>query len=386
MSNSNNNFFTPKNYDNLTEYENYIKLNEIFENSNIGIQTERDYFAVNFSIDGMKNTINDFKISSIEFLTKKYQLIESRDWKIPNAINDANNNGLISKIYYRPFDVRYTYYTGKSGISTYPRSTTSAHLIKRKNLAISFVRQSKNHALNTLIIDNLVCRHFITGESNFAPLYLYPSDSSIGIVLDSHNSIPNFKKLFIAKIESKLNLLLDWEADIEVSYSKSQELGKFSPVDLLDYIYAVLHNPDYRSKYKEFLKIDFPRVPFDVTPEQFWSLVAIGSQLRILHLVEDINLTDLTTNYNIPGDNIVSNKIRFIDNQVFINDTQYFGKVSDTAWNFYIGGYQPAQKWLKDRKARELSNEDINHYQKIIYILNRTDELMQLISELKILP
>ena len=166
------------------------------------------------------------------------------------------------------------------------------------------------------------------------------------------------------------------------------ELLTFTPLDLLDYIYAVLHNPDYRDKYKEFLKIDFPRVPYPEDQEKFWQLVKLGGELRELHLLESPKVNEYITQYPIDGDNIVS-KVRFEKSisedvgKVYINETQYFDNVPIIAWEFYIGGYQPAQKWLKDRKNKTLSIDDILHYQKIIVVLSKTN---QIIGEISALP
>ena len=159
----------------------------------------------------------------------------------------------------------------------------------------------------------------------------------------------------------------------EVSLNNVGEV--FSPIDLLDYIYAVLHTPSYREKYKEFLKIDFPRVPYPADKDEFWRLVNIGSELRKFHLLEHPDINNFITEYPVSGDNIVR-KVSYTEGKVYINDTQFFNKVPVEVWEFYIGGYQPAQKWLKDRKARELTFEDILHYQRIIVALNKTHKIM----------
>ncbi|PSJ71412.1 hypothetical protein C7N43_39465 [Sphingobacteriales bacterium UPWRP_1] len=152
--------------------------------------------------------------------------------------------------------------------------------------------------------------------------------------------------------------------------------GTFTPIDILDYIYAILHSPAYREKYKEFLKTDFPRVPYPTNKTTFWQLVQLGSQLRQIHLLESPVVSAYITQYPIQGSNEVT-KLNYENGKVFINSTQYFANVPPTAWEFYIGGYQPAQKWLKDRKGRTLTFEDIMHYQKIIAALQETHRLMQ---------
>ena len=157
----------------------------------------------------------------------------------------------------------------------------------------------------------------------------------------------------------------------------------FAPIDILDYIYAVLHSPTYREKYKEFLKIDFPRVPYPKDKETFWQLVKLGGEIRQIHLLESPKVNEFISTYPVDGDNTVIKPI-YKDFKVYINKTQYFDNVPEVAWNFYIGGYQPAQKWLKDRKGRQLSFEDILHYQKIIVALSETDRLMNEIDDVEI--
>ncbi len=172
-----------------------------------------------------------------------------------------------------------------------------------------------------------------------------------------------------------------------------QEQG-FAPIDILDYIYAVLHSPTYREKYKEFLKIDFPRVPYPKDKNTFWQLVKLGGEIRQIHLLESPKVEDYITTYPKDGSNTITTKVAKKDWELFdeekelgriwINEEQYFDNIPLIAWKFYIGGYQPAQKWLKDRKGRTLSFEDILHYQKIIVALFETDRLMREIDKIEI--
>lgn len=148
---------------------------------------------------------------------------------------------------------------------------------------------------------------------------------------------------------------------------------------MFDYIYGVLHCPAYRETYAEFLKIDFPRIPWPATPEEFWDISAKGETLRKLHLMDAATIGPTPYPFTGEGDNVVD-KPRFEDGKVWINKTQHFADVPEVSWGFYIGGYQPAQKWLKDRKGRELSFDDVKHYQKIIKILSETDRIMQTIT------
>ena len=156
--------------------------------------------------------------------------------------------------------------------------------------------------------------------------------------------------------------------------------GWFAPIDVLDYIYAVLHSPAYRERYKEFLKIDFPRVPYPENAEQFWKLVELGGKLRRLHLLEGVEAQQGMADFPVKGTSEVE-KPEYKDGKVWINDKQYFDNVPSEAWSFYIGGYQPAQKWLKDRKGRKLGYDDIRHYQRIVKVLKETGEVMRRVDE-----
>lgn len=187
--------------------------------------------------------------------------------------------------------------------------------------------------------------------------------------------VPNLNKEIVTDIEKKIGLSFVPEKDN--SFIKT---NTFAPIDILDYIYAVLHSPAYREKYKEFLKIDFPRVPYPEDADVFWKLVELGGQIRQIHLLESPVVENYITQYPVDGNNIVGKPV-YKDGNVYINETQYFANVPEVAWNFYIGGYQPAQKWLKDRKERMLEFDDILHYQKIIVALTETDRLMKEVDE-----
>ncbi|EHU2204413.1 DNA methyltransferase, partial [Acinetobacter baumannii] len=183
---------------------------------------------------------------------------------------------------------------------------------------------------------------------------------------------PNLEKKYIDKISSIIKRKFSDEI--------STESQNFSPIDILNYVYAVLHSRIYREKYNNFLKIDFPRVPYPKDQNTFGQLVGLGNQLRKLHLMEDSTLKAIFQ-YPESGDNIVEKHV-YKDGNVYINDEQYFANVPEVAWNFYIGGYQPAQKWLKDRKGQALQFEDIKHYQKMIATLQRTSEIMEEIDQI----
>ncbi|RKY91064.1 MAG: DNA methyltransferase, partial [Ignavibacteriae bacterium] len=262
----------------------------------------------------------------------------------------------INVIEYRPFDKRYIYFDEKLiGRAFY---STMKHFVQKDNTGIIFSKQFINSFKYVFISKNITDMNLISSAGKFGagftcPLYLYTDDGS---------KIPNLKKEIINEIE--------------------KIVGKVTPEDILDYIYAVLHSPSYREKYKEFLKIDFPRVPYPKNKRSFKKLVKLGTELRLLHLLELPKVNQFITTYPVTGSNIVE-KINYNDGNVFINKDQYFGKVPKSAWEFYIGGYQPAQKWLKDRKKRTLTNRDIEHYQKIIVVLSETEKIMKEIDKIE---
>ena len=282
---------------------------------------------------------------------------------------------------YRPFEIKNIYY--KSNLLGRSRESIMKHFFK-PNIGLIISKQFGGHK-------HFIC--FITNSINdkssqpFAPyynhpLYLYPEAGEQTEMFAAENRTPNLNMEIVGQIADKLKL--EFEAEKTVSSHQLSVISKkFAPIDILDYIYAVLHSPSYREKYKEFLKIDFPRVPFPKDAATFWKLVNLGGELRQIHLLESAKVEEYTTQYPIGGDNIVG-KTRFDNGKVWINETQYFDNVPEIAWNFYIGGYQPAQKWLKDRKDRTLGYEDIFHYQKIIAALSATDALMREIDEIGI--
>jgi predicted helicase len=204
-----------------------------------------------------------------------------------------------------------------------------------------------------------------------APLYLYPEEDTFD---RDEPRRPNLNDSIVNIIAEKTGLHFTME--------KEEIENTFAPIDILDYIYAVLHSPVYREKYREFLKIDFPRVPYPENAEQFTALAALGAALRGIHLLETVSDFGRLAEYPIEGNNAVD-KPEYQDAKVWINKQQYFDEAPRNVWNFYIGGYQPAQKWLKDRKGRSLNYDEIEHYQKILIALYLTIEIQAQIDEVK---
>ena len=295
--------------------------------------------------------------------------------------------------FYRPFDIRNINYD-LTKVQRH-RYTSIRHILCEKNIAILLCRQqSIDGFYHVLVGKDLVDMCTVSSKtkegSYFFPLYLYPDPDKPDAFSDGKRK-SNLDEAIVAKISKKLKLAFVDEENEVVDLAKGYE-GTFAPIHLLDYIYAVLHSPTYRDRYKEFLKTDFPRVPYPTDRDTFWQLVDLGKQIRELHLMEAKGTASVT--YPCEGTNTVTRGMTQKDfeltdadkqtGRVWINDTQYFDHVPLLAWQFYIGGYQPAQKWLKDRRDRQLSFDDQEHYQNIIHALTETDRLMNEIDQIKI--
>ena len=290
--------------------------------------------------------------------------------KIMDNYHISYRSDLVYPVSYRPFDSRYVYYD--TNIIERARLNTMPSLCNN-NFGLIFRRQQPETMPVSyyFICNKMVCDGYIRsdnkGGETVAPLYLYSKE------LGKTVRTPNLNPEIVKEISEKLGLPFAPDSD-------GGKTDSFAPIDLLDYIYAVLHSPKYRETYKEFLKIDFPRVPYPTDIDMFWRMVEFGGQIRKIHLMEaDVLDTPITT-YPVEGESEVV-KPAYKNGRVYINKEQYFDGVSELAWNFYIGGYQPLQKWLKDRKGRKLSDEDIVHYQKIVVALIETDRLMKEIDE-----
>ena len=367
-------------------YDNGFNVNSLFPVNSVGIVTARDAFTIHPSKDEVRKVIDDFLILDDESARSKYKLgTDVRDWKVRYARKDLKENypfpGHFVKIAYRPFDIRWTFYTGKSkGFHCYPRSEVSQHFIKHENIGLVSARSNKSNTCDHFYISKNIMEAKCgerTIQSAIFPLYLYPASSQFNIEGLSGRQ-PNLNPKIVAAIGKGMGL--NFVPEKEAGFDPSLE---FAPIDLLDYIYAVLHSPAYREKYKEFLKIDFPRVPYPKDASRFLDLVAQGSRLRQLHLLEAKDSEEYITTYPMDGNNTLEQAPAFMPDKanpdkgkVYINTTQFFDAVPLRAWEFYIGGYQPAQKWLKDRRGRVLTYDDILHYQKIIKALDETAEVM----------
>jgi predicted helicase len=256
----------------------------------------------------------------------------------------------------------------------YPRMDINFHIMNKENICLITTRQTRENF--AVLITDLICgQHKIVSVydgSYIFPLYLHPTDTPTLFDSPPTNAPggrkPNLSPEFITEFSQKLDLEFIFDG-------KGNKSKTFGPADIFNYIYAVFHSPNYRQRYAEFLKIDFPRVPLTSNSALFWELVIKGDKLVKYHLMKETG-TEIST-YPIPGSDMVE-QVKYNENnqQIWINSEQYFDQVSPQIWNFYIGGYQVCQKWLKDRKGRELNFDDISHYQNIISIISETMKIM----------
>lgn len=383
--------FVPRHVDLLKEYEQGKSVTEIMPLSSAGIVTARDGLTIHWNSDDIWRTVTNFNSLSIEDARVKYNLgQDTRDWKIGLAQQDLRASGLskdkLVPILYRPFDVRYTYYTGNSrGFHCMPRGETMRHILAGRNLGLITTRQTRDKW--DVLATNIILGHKSLAAydiNTLFPLYLYPDLNKKELFdIDQLSNTPggrrpNFSPSFIATISAKLNMqfILDGKGNLQET---------FGPEDIFDYMYAIFHSPAYRARYAEFLKRDFPRLPLTSNPDLFRELCRLGERLVSLHLMEKSG--SITTRYPVSGNNVVE-KVDYTQSadepeqgRVWINKTQYFDNVPLEVWEFHVGGYQVCQKWLKDRKGRTLSFDDIRHYQKIVAALAETINLMDEIDE-----
>ena len=376
--------FIPQNTELLAEYEKGWKITEIMPVNNAGLYTGRDKLTIQDTKEKVYEVVKDFSSLSTEAARQKYDLgKDSRDWKVQFAQKDIIetniDKSLIKPILYRPFDIRNTYYTGRSrGFLCMPRRDVMQHMLLGDNLSLIRVRQVAEKNFNHTFITNNITECRITlsnkGYGYLFPLYLYPTEKKDLFDPEPDTTRkPNFSPEFIKAVENRLKLQFIPEGD-----------GNFkttlSATDIFYYIYAIFHSPTYRTRYAEFLKIDFPRLPLTRDKKLFQTLSKLGEKLVHIHLMQ-ANIKN-NCGYPVIGDDTVDKPRYDEKNQrIYINKTQYFDNVKPEIWTFHIGGYQVCQKWLKDRKGRELKYEDLNHYLYILAALEKTSDLMQEIDK-----
>lgn len=360
-------YFVDKNINGKAEYEKGFAVNELFRLNNTGMVTAMDKLVIHDSPETAKvsaqkilnssDPYTEFGIKDWRRFTKEQRLEEFRNVVVTSEP---------MRVAYRPFDDRYMYFSREAErwINS-PRYDVMCHYLRGENIGL----------LTTKNVRDSKYRHSFLTNSISEVIYLSPTTATNAI---------NFP---LWLYDEQGNRTSNLDTDIVTAIRK--KVGEVDEQAIFDYIYGVLHWPAYREKYKEFLKIDFPRVPYPQDAKEFERFRSAGERLRELHLMKDSAVGDLITTYPIAGNNEIVRSlttkspgwVAHGNNQnmgdVWINEAQYFGNIPKIAWEFYIGGYQPAQKWLKDRKGRTLSFDDITHYQKIIKVLTETDRVMK---------
>ena len=362
-------FFVPRAETYRDIYEKYWKITDIFPVNCTGIVTARDKFVIDFDRDVLKRRIEMFRELSMpdEIVKQAFKLKDTRGWKFAEArkelAKDKNWEAYFSTILYRLFDVREIYYTQR--MVDWPRPEVMRHMV-HENLGLLTCRQNTLGFHHAFVCENIVESCIVSNKTReigyLFPLYLYPDKRD----MFSHEEAQ----------ERKPNL------DPKLVKSLAEAYGKeLTPEETLYYIYGVLYSNTYRSKYAEFLKIDFPRVPFTKDYELFNRMGKYGSELVSLHLLKSAELNNPVAKFQGSGDSQVE-KPRYDEGRVYINNNQYFEGIEKDVWEYQIGGYQVLDKWLKDRKGRKLSLEEIKHYCQVVTALKRTIEAQAKIDDL----
>lgn len=396
-------FFVKRDESKRKEFERFTSVESILPINVTGIVTARDNFVIDFDKNELLRRIREFRnltVSDDQIRNKyfpkkgspKYLAGDTRGWKLSEAreeiAKDKNWDKHLKNILYRPFDIRNIYYT--ESMVDWGRPELMRNMFSDKNVGLVFMRQVAlqedytHFYVSKHIIDN---RAFYSnkGIMSFAPLYLYPAEHQDDFDYEhwprgTNGRIPNFDKEFVDELAEKI--------DLKFASDGAGDLKKtFGPEDVLGYIYGIFHSPEYRKRYAEFLKTDFPRVPMPPDKDKFVKICKIGQELIKLHLLEAKILEDEKQwpRFPVKGDGVVAKGypkyVAHADEpqkgKVYINKDQYFEGIRPDVWEFHIGGYQVCEKWLKDRRERTLSYDDINHYQKVVVALGETIRLMK---------
>lgn len=386
-------FFVPKDFSDFEEYERGFKLDDFMVKSSSGIETGRDEIFVGDTLSEIENKVKAI-INNPEILKTKYEIRENASFRIMSHIKKAKYSSKnIHKITYRIFNDKFVYYDRELlRRSFYDVMQNYIHDDTFENFGLSLMRKQQDTTdFSTVLVSaNIIDKNLYGFQTYTFPLYVYQSEEELGF--DTERK-PNLNENIWRTIENWVRYGQEYkpltanEQSGELGFDAAPEEPHFlTPEDIFDYIYGVLHSPLYREKYKEFLKVDFPRIPYPKNKEGFEHYKECGHQLRELHLMHNLPM-NLGVSFDIQGSDVIE-AVRPIDNiddgyskSIYINDTQFFSNVPTEAWEMYIGGYQPAQKWLKDRRGRALTSDEIKHYEKIIYVLTETARIMKTIDD-----
>ncbi|HKV01698.1 MAG TPA: type ISP restriction/modification enzyme, partial [Ktedonobacteraceae bacterium] len=371
--------FTPRDSQYLAEYEAGWSVPDIFRPNGDpapGIVTCHDQFAISWTRQEAIDKVERFLSTGTEDEARLLLRLCSQDqWQYDAAkceLRQGTWQSETTEILYRPFDRRWTVFNRH--VAVHRRERVMHHMLAGENIGLTIGRAGQ--VIDQGEWDIVFCTRYITefnlfrrGGNNLFPLYLYD-----GAATDARRA--NLAPEFISAFASRLGMSY-WFGTPCGCQGHQQTFG---PEDVLAYMYAVFYSPAYRQRYASFLKIDFPRLPLTANTDLFRELCKFGEKLIGLHLMEEH--IPVISHYPIPGDNRVESVRYTLQSEhkamgcLWINATQYFDDVPPEAWNFSIGGYQICNKWLKDRKGRRLSEDELVHYQQIIAILAETSRLM----------
>jgi predicted helicase len=371
-------FFVPKDFALQAEYEKFWKVTEIFKEWASGVKTNRDHFLVDFDKQVLSRRISDMVNPKLDdnLFKLTYELKDGKYWNTKREREKVRNNSNYKTQFrpylYRPFDVRWIFYQpnlieiGRGGAS----KDLMRHFMEGDNLGIGIKRSRYlkvfefRHIFATTTISDV---NFFGDQSIFFPLYLY-SDQSVGAILPLQGKsktryLPNFTSKFLNAVKESLG-------------------SEPTAEEIFFYIYAVLYSPAYRERFKEFLKIDFPRVPLPSNYEVFKRLSDLGKELVDFHLLRHPGLDKTDVGFPKSGSNKLE-KVSYVEEsqRVFINKEQYFEGIPKEVWEYRIGAYQVMEKYLKDRKGRKLSLDEINHYMRVAKAIRLTIELQEKIDD-----
>lgn len=379
-------FFTPRDYALASEYEAGWSMPSIFclnGDPAPGIVTTHDQFAVSWDPDEAAAKIERFLATESEEEARQlWRLCKQSQWNYDRAKAELASEAWrtrVESLLYRPFDTRATVFD--RNVAVHRRERVMHHMLAGPNLGLSTTRSIEIAGgwEHIFVASELTQHHTVSiKEVNYLfPLYLYPVDDDaldLGVADRSPNLAPEFVNAVAER--TAMQFVLNGPGDLE---------SAFGPEDLLHYSYAVLHSPQYRRRYADFLRSDFPRIPLPTEHAQFARLAEAGARLTSLHLMTASG--DDIPAFAIDGSSLVE-RVRYSEpstdtpGRVWINRDQHFEGVSPETWQFTIGGYQPAKKWLQDRKGRELDFEDIQTYRRICAALAETPHIMQQIDDI----
>lgn len=378
--------FVPQSGSLKAEYEGWPSLPDAMPANGAGYITARDNLVIDFEREAVIERIRSFNASSQEdhALLKRFEVAEKKGWDVQRARAELKHVDIpkrVIKTNYRPFDARWIFF---DSTLVWGRSwPTMQHVVGHpRNLTMLATRMTKDQW--DVWVARTVSSHKAMSAydtNSVFPLYLVEDSESSQRSLSSEHHI-NVSASFLKSLANILGLHQKDPHGLPAG---------LTPEDIFHYAYAVFHSPGYRSRYAEFLKIDFPRLPLTGDLDLFRALARLGGELTALHLLESPKLTKPITEF-VGGRNPEVEKVFWFKNTVWIDKAQTTGfqGVPDEVWNFHIGGYQVCEKWLKDRQAkggknprpgRRLSKEDIAHYQKIVIALAETIRLMKEIDE-----